>query len=102
MNLVSRKENRIVKLKKKITGAHERKPFGDYFLKTDEKIKFYTGIPTKKAFDEKHQMLLPTLKKMKHCHGPSKVSSPLKKHKTTKSANVGGRPRKFDHKNEFF
>lgn len=79
MHLVKNKENKIVKLKKKLTTAHERRTFGHHILQTDKKIKFYSGIPTRKAFDEIYQMLLPKLKKMKHWHGPSKVSSPLKK-----------------------
>ena len=36
MHLVKNKENRIVKLKKKLTTAHERRPFGHHILQTDK------------------------------------------------------------------
>ena len=76
--LLEEKENKAIgELKKKVL-AQVKNSFGHQKLVTDKKVKFYTGIPTRKAFDTLYQSLLPKVRELKRWHGPSKVSSPLK------------------------
>jgi hypothetical protein len=60
---------------------------------------FYTGIPTRKASDSLYDVLLPKVKKLKYWHGPSKASSPVKRH--FYSIKKSGPSLKLSGKNEF-
>ena len=68
-------------------------------ITTNQKVKFYTGIPSREAFDCLYELLLPNVRKLRRWHGPSKVSSPLKHF--ARSPQKAGRIRKLDFKNEF-
>ena len=97
-NCLKRRNKAIGELKKKVL-AQGKSSFGHQKLVTDKKVKFYTGIPTRKAFDTLYQLLLPKVRELKHWHGPSKVSSPLKHFSTP--PKKAGRHRKLDGKDEF-
>ena len=97
-NCLKRRNKAIGELKKKVL-AQGKSSFGHQKLVTDKKVKFYTGIPTRKAFDTLYQLLLPKVGELKHWHGPSKVSSPLKHFSTP--PKKAGRHRKLDGKDEF-
>lgn len=73
--------------------------FKNEFLKTDKKVKFYSSIPSRKAFDSLYDVLLPKLKTLKYWHGPSKVSSPIKRQ--CHSFAKPGPSRKLCGKDEF-
>ncbi|CAB3992839.1 uncharacterized protein LOC111330135 [Paramuricea clavata] len=98
-NVLTKKNEEISRLNKKNLAQKKTLSFGPHMLVTDQKVKFYTGIPSRKAFDSLYGLLLPNLRKLRRWHGPSKVSSPVKHFAA--SPKKAGRTRKLYGKNEF-
>lgn len=99
-NLIKKQKQSLHQLREKVlANTCKQKHFSHEILTTDKKVKFYTGIPTRKALDSLYDVLLPKVKTLKYWHGPSKVSSPVKRH--CASLKKSGPSRKLSGKNEF-
>ena len=77
-NRVKYLENELAK-SKSIVAACLRKPFRiQAILKSDKKVKFYTGIPTLQSFYKIETCMKKYLKQMRYWKGPSKVCNPIR------------------------
>lgn len=72
-------------------------PFGFENLRTDEQIRFFTGIPSVQAFEAILSVIKPYPSKVHYRNGPSLLSHPLK---NKLSRQKRGRKRSLSAKNE--
>ena len=70
------------------------------FLKTDTKVKTYTGLQSKQAFEDLFQYLFKNAKKMTYWKGVKKTISTKVPRKCRKSPNKSGPERKLSIKDE--
>ena len=70
------------------------------FLKTDAKVKTYTGLQSKLAFEDLYQYLFKNAKKMTYWKGVKKTISTKVPRKCRKSPNKSGPERKLSIKDE--
>ena len=70
------------------------------FLKTDGKVKTYTGLQSKQAFEDLYQYLFKNAKKMTYWKGMKKTISTKVPRKCRKSPNKSGPERKLSIKDE--
>jgi hypothetical protein len=89
------KNNQAKQLKSK------RNEFTWRSLNTDKKIKTFTGIPNKSAFNFLYKKIEKTVPKLTYWHGPSKQKVVSKKTKNRSTPTKIGRNRALSSKDEF-
>ena len=81
---VNRLQNEVEELKEQIHGMKERKNsentrMTNKALQNDRKVKLYTGLPNKSAFENMYEHLLPRAKQLNYWNGAAKVRKQAKR-----------------------
>ena len=77
---VNNQDDQITKLRKGGLSTHGRRsPFSWTKIKTDAKMKFYTGLSSVKLFHELFDLLKPFINKMNYWRGPVLTSTKIRK-----------------------
>ena len=81
---VNRLQNEVEELKEQIRGMKERRNsentrMTNKALQNDRKVKLYTGLPNKSAFENMYEHLLPRAKQLNYWNGAAKVRKQAKR-----------------------